>query len=73
MLHFEFKSKGHGSRWKQMKTGSNKDVAGVTKLVTDDSSFIILFYFVLIISIYRYDFNKTRKGKSCFRSLLQPR
>jgi hypothetical protein len=47
MLHFEFKSKGHGSRWKQMKTGSNKDVAGVTKLVTGGSS--LSFFFILYL------------------------
>jgi hypothetical protein len=31
-----------------MKAGSNKEVAGLAKLVTGSSSFIILFYYVFI-------------------------
>jgi hypothetical protein len=34
-----------------MKAGSNKEVAGETKLVTGGSSFIFLFYCVFIINI----------------------
>ena len=32
-------------------------------MVTGGSSFMILFYFAFIINIYRYDFNKTGKGR----------
>ncbi len=40
-----------------MKAGSNKEVAGITKLVTGGSSLIILFYCIFI----KHNVHKSKK------------